>query len=159
MSLDVYLYVTEKVQKTYTLKRAIFEPDGAAGRLGETLEVLGYEWASHESLCKIPLPSFYVEYEEECVYSANITGNLATMAKQVGIYDDLWQPQTLEIHAARWLISPLQNGLEELCWAPEHFRQFNSKNGWGKYEDLVSFAENYLNACKKYPDASVRVSA
>jgi len=55
------------------------------------------------------------------------------------------------------LIEPLRQGLHELKSRPEHFKQFNPDNGWGTYEGLVEFVDNYLNACYEYPEADVEV--
>ena len=38
------------------------------------------------------------------------------------------------------------------------YEKFNPKNGWGSYEGLVNFVDNYLNACYEYPSAEVKIS-
>lgn len=92
------------------------------------------------------------------VYWRNITHNLNTMAKEVGIYEALWRPEEINISKAGELIVPLTNGLEMLKGNPDFFKQFNPPNGWGSYEGLVDFVETYLEACKANPDADVEVS-
>ena len=52
----------------------------------------------------------------------------------------------------------IEKGLADLKARPEHFKTFNSPNGWGMYEHFVPFVEKYLEACKEYPDAIVGVS-
>lgn len=91
-------------------------------------------------------------------YWANITHNLNRMASEAGIYEALWRPEEIGITRAEQLIGPLTNGLALLKSDPERFEQFNAPNGWGMYEHLVSFVEEYLNACKDNPDAEVRAS-
>jgi hypothetical protein len=66
--------------------------------------------------------------------------------------------RTLPKVYARDLIEPLEKGLALLKSDPIRFMAFNPSNGWGSYHGLVSFTENYLNACKEYPDARVEVS-
>lgn len=89
------------------------------------------------------------------VFSCNITHNLNRMAEAAGIYEALWRPEELNIKTAIELIAPLSEGLEKLKADPEKFKQFNASNGWGNYENLVKFVEEYLEACKQNPDAEV----
>jgi hypothetical protein len=116
--------------------------------------------------------------DNERLYSANITHNLNVMAEEAGIYEALWRPHRLQPgydipdgnHELEWafedaceitaseIIPLLEKGLADLKARPEHFKQFDSPNGWGTYVHFVPFVEEYLNACKKYPDAIVRVS-
>jgi len=97
---------------------------------------------------------------EECeeLYSRNITHNLNTMADNAGIYQALWRPEELSITRAKQLIARLEVGLAKLEADPEHFKQWDAENGWGLYKHLVSFVRGYLEACREYPDAHVRVS-
>jgi hypothetical protein len=92
------------------------------------------------------------------VYSANITHNLNTMAGEAGIYKHLWRPEEIGITKARQLIEPLTAGLALLEARPDHFRQFDSPNGWGLYVHFVPFVANYLAACIASPDADVAAS-
>ena len=89
------------------------------------------------------------------VYSANITHNLAQMAKEAGFYLHLWHPDLLGITKASELIEPLEKGLQLLKADPQRFDQFNAPNGWGKREDLVRFVREYLEACREHPEAIV----
>jgi hypothetical protein len=92
------------------------------------------------------------------VYSDNITHNLNTMADKAGIYEILWHPDEIGITKASELIEPLGLGLGRLKEKPDYFKQFEASNGWGKYENLVKFVENYLSACMENPDAEISVS-
>ena len=92
------------------------------------------------------------------VFDYNITHNLNHMAAEAGVYEALWRPEDIDIKKAYQLVEPLRKGLELLKSDPERFKKFNASNGWGKYENLVSFIEDYLAACEKYPDADVGVS-
>ncbi len=92
------------------------------------------------------------------IYSDNITHNLATMAKEAGIYEVLWRPEELGITHARDLIPFLETGLLELSRHPEIYEQFNPANGWGNYVGLKVFVREYLEACRANPDATVEVS-
>jgi hypothetical protein len=109
--------------------------------------------------CVCPICSnSHTKEEHETYYQANITHNLNTMAKEAGIYKHLWRPEELNITKAKELIVPLEGGLINLKSRPEHFMRYNPANGWGDYDGLVSFVENYLEACKKYPEATIKIS-
>lgn len=92
------------------------------------------------------------------LYSRNITHNLNTMADAAGIYEYLWHPDEIKIKKASELVEPLTDGLYRLRKLADHFRKYNPKNGWGSYEGLVAFVEEYLQACKDNPEANVEVS-
>jgi hypothetical protein len=95
---------------------------------------------------------------DRSIYSANITHNLGKMASEAGIYQALWRPEEIGITRAFQLIEPLRSGLERLRQQPDHFKQFNPENGWGDYDGLVRFVEQYLEACEDYQTAVVSVS-
>lgn len=99
----------------------------------------------------------YIEDVDE-VYWANITHNLGGMAREAGIYEALWRPEELGKEKASDIIPILEVGLADLKARPDYFEQFNAPNGWGLYEHFVPFVEDYLEACKKYPDAVIGVS-
>ena len=94
------------------------------------------------------------------VFSANITHNLGRMgmAEKAGIYKHLWRPAEISIYLAGELIKPLETGLRLMKQNPEKFKEFNAENGWGIYEDFISWIEEYIKACKKYPDAVIEIS-
>lgn len=92
------------------------------------------------------------------VYSANITHNLTRMAEAAGIYKAMWHPDDINLSKAKQLTPLLEQGIEKLKSDPVHFNQFNAGNGWGKYEHFVPFVQEYLNACKEYPEAYISVS-
>lgn len=117
-------------------------------------------------------------YDRGELYWANITHNLGMMAEKAGIYEALWRPHRLKAGycipendhdaerefeemsetVAKDIIPLLENGLIVLKSRPEYFKQFNSSNGWGLYKHFVPFVEEYLKACKEYPDSIVHVS-
>ena len=96
--------------------------------------------------------------ESNMLYSRNITHNLGKMADEAGIYKALWCPEELEIERAGELVPILEKGLAELELSPEKFREYNSPNGWGVYENLVNFVSDYLAACKETPNAAIKIS-
>ena len=104
------------------------------------------------------LDVYLEEYKPVIVFNSNITHNLTEMAREAGIYYACWRPEDARIKTAEELIPVLEKGLSKLKADPTYFKQFNAPNGWGLYEHFVPFVEEYLKACKKYPDAIIEVS-
>ena len=96
--------------------------------------------------------------EREELYWSNITHNLNKMADKAGIYKHLWRPDELGIKKAKKLIKPLEEGLKKMKSNRKFCEQYNATNGWGLYEHFVPWVEEYLAACKKFPDSDVVVS-
>lgn len=92
------------------------------------------------------------------VYWANITHNLAEMAREAGIYGILWRPEENGIETAGQIIEPLESAIHAMHKDKPRFKQHNSPNGWGLYENFVPWLERLLEACKKCPNAKYTVS-
>jgi hypothetical protein len=150
MSLDVYLEVEEPVKKERG--SGIFIRKG-----GQMIEVSREEWDRRNPGCDPVVFLGPDEEETNCVYRANITHNLGSMATEAGLYGLLWRPEEMEINKAAQLIGPIESGLAKLKSDPDHFKQYNPPNGWGNYDLLVRFTDEYLAACRAHPDANVRV--
>jgi hypothetical protein len=80
------------------------------------------------------------------------------MAEAAGIYNHLWRPGEIGITHARQLIKPLKGGLAKMKLDPDKYREYDSPNGWGRYDDFVPWIERYIEACIQDPDAEIRVS-
>ena len=103
--------------------------------------------------------TLYYESPEHEVYSANITHILNKMADAAGYYRYIWRPEELWEHPlAKYLIPHLRACVRELIENPKKYRQFDSPNGWGRYEDFVLWLVRYWQACCEHPEALVRVS-
>jgi hypothetical protein len=98
------------------------------------------------------------EIKEVGVFDANITHNLAPMAREAGIYQHLWRPEELNIETASELIAPLREAIELLESDPDRFKELDAPNGWGTYENFVQFVRECLQACIDNPSASVYAS-
>jgi hypothetical protein len=87
----------------------------------------------------------------------NITHNLTGMAYAVGLYKPLWHPEDINVSKAKDLIQLLEMGLMKLHGLDKKTIEENTpENGWGSYEGLVLFVENYLDACREFPNAYVK---
>jgi len=115
--------------------------------------------------------------EDEQVYWSNITHNLGLMASKSGLYEALWRPYKLlpnyvdtddnnveyefeenNIVYGKDIIDILESGYEELKNNKEHYLQFNPANGWGSYDGLLEFTEEYIKAIKENPDTFIKTS-
>jgi len=145
MSLDVYLN-TECISETGT---GIFVREN-----GQVKEISRAEWNK-----KFPNRELVIaNAENKQVYWSNITHNLNTMANKAGLYECLWRPNEQGMTHARDLIEPMEKGLALLKNNKGRFEKFNASNGWGTYEQFVPWVEDYLEACKEYPNAKVETS-
>ena len=98
-------------------------------------------------------------YDVCSLWSGNITHNLNKMAMEAGFYDAMWRPEQLfDNPKAEQIVDKIYEGLKELKSRPEHYKQFNSDNGWGLYEHFVPFVEEYLERLMEYPKAKIEVS-
>ena len=104
------------------------------------------------------LDVYLKEVRPAVVYERNITHNLNKMADEAGIYECLWRPDEIGVTKATQLVEPLRKGLALLIAEPDRFKQFNPVNGWGDYEGLVNFVQDYLSRCEENPNAEVEVS-
>jgi len=91
------------------------------------------------------------------LWEGNITHNLGKMADAAGIYYAMWRPEEIGIEYAGDMIEHLEGGLDELKRQPEFYKEFDSPNGWGRYENFVPFIVKYLAACKEHPKAKIHV--
>ncbi len=91
--------------------------------------------------------------------SLNIAHNLNNMAKEVGLYEVLWRPEEIGITVASQMIVPLEKAIDKLVANPDKYKAFNPPNGYGRYEDSVSFCRSVLDNCREYPDAVIEASA
>lgn len=149
MSLDVYLI----------FERASKQPSGSGIYVrenGSTREISKKEW--DERFPGVLPVVYHFDDGDNCVHSGNITHNLSRMAKESGLYEVLWRPEEVGVITASDLIEPLSRGLARLKRYPDGYRALNPENGWGDYEGLVQFVENYLKACTRFPAAMVSVS-
>jgi hypothetical protein len=80
------------------------------------------------------------------------------MAKAVGLYDVLWNPEEIGIITASQMIQPLEKRIKELEASPDKYKKINPPNGFGNYENFVDFCKSVLWKCREYPDAVIEAS-
>ena len=81
------------------------------------------------------------------------------MAEAAGLYEVLWRPEEIGITSASKMIPLLEKGIKKLESDPEKYKAFNPPNGWGNYENLVSFCKSALHWCREYPDAVIEANS
>jgi cobalamin biosynthesis protein CbiD len=97
------------------------------------------------------------EPRESPLYSENITHNLAAMAKEAGCVDEVWSPEEKGITHAEQMIPVLENAIVKMALNRKQMEEHDAPNGWGTYENLLLFLQNYLAACKENPQALIRI--
>lgn len=151
MSLDVYLTLPGAPIPVAASERIFIRDNGG------TREVTHDEWDEMQP-GREPV-AMVAEMDGREVYDANITHNMGRMAGQCGpLYEALWRPEELGATLAGHLIEPLRDGLAILRSDRERLQEFNPSNGWGNYDGLLRFTENYLAACEQWPEAKIEVS-
>ena len=99
--------------------------------------------------------SLYIKNKE--VFAINITHNLNTMAKALGIYYLLWRPEEIGIRKAKYLIPMLKDSVINMREYKDFYIKFNPVNGWGNYEYFLESLISVYNACISFPEAEIKV--
>jgi hypothetical protein len=149
VSLDVYL--KGPFLRKVPASSGIFIREG-----GKTKEITREEWDARHPAWE-PIVVTRGERETSELWHGNITHNLGSMAGAAGIYAAVWRPGEIGFTKAKDLIEPLETGLQKLRDDPARFQIFNPANGWGNYDLLVEFLDEYLTKCKEFPEADVEV--
>ena len=102
----------------------------------------------------------YLEYEVEPgqwkeVYSCNITHNLNTMAEAAGFYQELWRGDECGVETAGELAPHLNAGINKFKANPDKYRNYDSPNGWGTFDNFLPWLVDLYLACREYPSAHV----
>lgn len=96
---------------------------------------------------------------EFLLFHLNVTHNLNKMAEEAGVYHAMWHPETFAATPRAYDIEPLlRQGLQSLRSYPERFTAHEPTNKWGTIDSLSNAVTRYLEACRMYPEAVVRVS-
>ena len=98
--------------------------------------------------------SLFEKIEAEVV-NKNITHNLGPMWKEAGIYEALYESEGKK---AKEVLPILKKGLLKMIEDPEHYRKFDSPNGWGLYENAVPWLFNLIEQFEKHPEGIIRIS-
>jgi len=93
------------------------------------------------------------------VWETNITHNLTTMANKAGLYQVMWHPHNNGIDVAKDAIPQLKSGINRMYKAREELQKLNPENGWGNYDNLLSCASEFIDACRKYPSARIEIDS
>lgn len=99
-----------------------------------------------------------ISSDGDVLYSAKITHNCIPMAEEAGLYIPIWRPEEVKFSTAIekiWM--EVGMGATDLLSRPSHYKALESSNGLGTYKDFVVFVLFYLEALRKYPEASVHV--
>jgi len=96
------------------------------------------------------------EFEKKYMFAANINNFIAaTIAKEAGIFNVLWHPRRNGFQYGRQIIDLLQAGLDHMQKNPEVYYAIDEKHGWGLSSEFLKWVNEYIEACKKYPDCKI----
>lgn len=157
MSLDIYIISPEPIKKKLTGIYARI--DGTTRELTKEETIAHFPDVDPNSIIK-------EEIETNEFWHGNITHNLCGMAEDCmsfdeydqyyNLYDLLWRDTQapFEGNYINVYIAHLAYCLYVLKNDPEHFKQFNPPNGWGTYEQLCQFTEEFIKALVSMPKGS-----
>ena len=94
---------------------------------------------------------------ESSVFNRNITHNLSKMAHAAGLYEAIWRPEEINVYKASDLVPIIEAGLRNLINNKDELVKLSPKNGWGSYECLLDFVQEYLENCRIYPESKINV--
>lgn len=167
MSLDLYINSKKPVKHKGT---GVF-----VRKDGQTVELTLEE-------CKALYPGLDFteqECEDHTLWHGNITHNLGKMAKAVVVRDNckntrhslyqlLWRPEETRLlgsnnELTREYVYCIAKALKMLQKSPNKYKKYNPENGWGSYEQLVSFVKDFVQAIdsvtiKYYCDHTIEAS-
>ena len=95
---------------------------------------------------------------QDTVYSTKLSRNLCEIATNVGLYRYLWKPNAVGIRAAKELIKPITSGLDKLKDQEETYINSEDEKVKNAYKEFIPLLENYLRACKMFPNSFVDVN-
>ena len=102
--------------------------------------------------------SLYEDDWEDAVFDCNITSNLQPMARECGVYLEMWEPKSLYAKQAKDVVDMLKIGLQRLKRNPRYYKSLEPKNGWGTYNGFVNVLSKYIIACEIYPKSRIFTS-
>lgn len=149
MSLDIYIISPEPIKKKST---GIFARiDGATRELTREEVIKHYPNVDPNNIVEN-------EFETNEFWHRNITHNLHEMASKCLAEDGettlaelLWRNNPID---ETKYIAQLYECLTVLREDSRFFKQFNPKNGWGTYEQLVEFVRSFIHAFIDMPPGS-----
>ena len=89
------------------------------------------------------------------VFDRNITYNLRPMLVAAGLADSL---HTLEGMSGKEAQDLLYGVWRELRTRPEHYRSFDSPNGWGLRKNLLPWVRSLYLAVRTHPRGVIHIS-
>jgi len=115
----------------------------------DSLDSLDSHTISTSDLKKALVEALESSAKPHQVFDRSIMIESKTVASLAEIYDPIFCPEKLNISKASQLINPLTIALFKIKSDPDYYKPFYA------YEDFLSFLEEYLKACIKYPDANI----
>ncbi len=70
-------------------------------------------------------------------FERNLTYNLCPMLKRAGFH-----PRRVEDLPVRYLLPVVEEAWQLMSDLPDYFQEFNPENGWGDYQEALSFLQS-----------------
>lgn len=91
---------------------------------------------------------------DKVVFAHQIPPDFAEVARLTNLYQVIWEPNSIATTAGG-LIPTLYIAINDMSLDSIKYKIHELDNGLEAYERLAVFAQKYLDACIKYPDAKV----
>lgn len=92
---------------------------------------------------------------EATVVDKNITHNVSNMWKKAGIYEALYNSAG---KTSKEILPILEKGLKDMKEKPDEYKKLDAPNGWGTYEQALSWLDKLIEEFKEYPDGEIWIS-
>lgn len=102
----------------------------------------------------IPSAEVLISEDDKRIHWFAVPETMDIMAKESGLYDVIWIPNTISSIETISVIPVLEAGINKLKNNPSLFKELYEFRT-NAYEHFLSYMEKYLDVCKDYPDAVV----
>ena len=104
------------------------------------------------------LTLYFLQTREVEEASCNITHNLHDMAKALGVYELLWQPENTPDMKAKDILPEINRAITKLVSNQEKYMVYESPNGWGTVNGMLKFLQKVRTACEEFPESRLKAS-
>lgn len=97
------------------------------------------------------------ENSDEVLHALDVTYNLSPMLDRANLLEVLFAEGAGSLMAFQ-LVGPLQRGLTGMINEPAEYEALDPQNGWGSFEVFMSDLLGLFLACRRHPNAVVKIS-
>lgn len=93
--------------------------------------------------------------ETTTIFETNMTHNLTGLWSFIKVYDALYMSDK---ELAGEHLGALEVGLDFMIEHEKECREFDAPNGWGTYDQALPWLQSVVEAFRRFPKATIRVS-